>query len=247
MAYDSKYDYTLKQLQAQLTAQLEQEQAEIASQQEFSEFMRDQQTSLLAEQAGGRQRAAEAFQQVLAPAFQGTLGRLGRLTAQQAQDVEAQLAGDTARQTAVGTIRRAAGGEDITGTAQNLAAAAGARGQSVSGLENVEAELATLGREAAAPVAYQLELDRILRPFQTQARSAEIARTVAGTQAAGVQAQAQALGGLSQLQAGPVDVLANLYGQSAGAFRPVAGGEDVIAAQFGDYGYEVPFGLGAFV
>ena len=247
MVYRPEYDRTLKELQAQLTAQLEQEQAQIASQQEFSEFMRGQQRGLLEEQAGRRTAVAETFQRDIQPKFQETLGNLLGVTAEQAASVEQNLAGDVARQTARRVIGRAAAGEDITGAAGNLAEAARVRGEPVRGLGTVEAELGALAQEAAAPVAYQMELDRIVRPFRTQARSAQIAQTVAGTEAALIQGQAQALGGLTQLQAGPVDVLANLYGQTAGAFQPVAGGEDVISAQFADYGYETPFGLGAFI
>lgn len=244
MVYMPQYDYNLSQLQAQLTAQLEQEQADIQAQQQFSEFMRGTQADLLREQGEGRTRAVEAYRGTLGPAFQESLGRLTELTTQQAADIEEQLASDPSRQVAMDTIRRAAAGEDISGVEQNLRQAANVRGGAVRGLGRVGSELAALAQETAAPLAYQMELDRILRPFQTQARSAEIAGTVAGTAAQSVSAQAQAVGGLMGLESGPISTLAGLYGQQAGAYAPVAGGEDVISAQFGDYGYRRPFSLG---
>jgi len=247
MVYMPQYDYNLSQLQAQLTTQLAQEQAEIQSQQQFREFMQGTQADLLTEQGEGRLRASEAYRETLGPAFQQSLGNLTQLTTQQAADTEARLAADPARQVAMDTIRRAAAGEDIAGTGENMQAAADVRGEAVRGLGKVGSELAALSQEAAAPVAYQMELDRILRPFQTQAKSAQIAQTVAGTQSQALQAQAGALGGLMSLEAGPISTLAGLYGQQAGAYQPVAGGEDVISAQFGDYGYQTPFGIGGLL
>jgi hypothetical protein len=241
--YLPQYDYNLSQLQAQLTAQLEQEQADIEAQQQFSEFMRGTQADLLAEQGEGRARASETYRETLGPAFQQALGNLTQLTTQQAADTEQRLAGDPARQVAMDTIRRAAAGEDIAGTGENMQVAADVRGEAVRGLGKVGSELAALSQEAAAPLAYQMELDRILRPFQTQAKSAKIAQTVAGTQSGAMEAQASALGGLMGLEAGPISTLAGLYGQQAGAFQPVAGGKGVIEAQFHDYGYRRPFAL----
>lgn len=245
--YRSEYDKTLKELQAQLTAQLEQEQAEIASRQQFSEFMQGRQGELLEEQSQRRATTTEAFQEQIGPKFQQMLGNILGTTADQAAGIEQRLAGDTARQTARRVIGRAAAGEDITGAEASLDTAARARGERSRGLGGIEAELGTLAQQAAAPVAYKMELDRIVRPFRTQAQSAQIAQTVAGTQSALMQGQAKALGGLTRLQAGPVDVLANLYGQTSGAYRPVAGGEDVVQAQYGDYGYQAPFGIGSLI
>lgn len=236
-SYVPSKDLTLAQLQAQLTSQLEQEKTELGSQQELREFAAQTTAELLQEQGEGRRRALEAYKKTVQPRFIEALGQTQGATARRAAEIEAALAADPARQAAMGTIRQAASGAGIAAEERNLASAAAVRGATPRGGDT---SLALLAQEAAAPMDYAQRIRSALRPFETQAREAQIAQTVARTQAQNVRAQTQALSGLMAAETGDISTLANLYGQTAQA--PPAGSEAVIESMFGSYGYESPFG-----
>jgi len=244
MAWYAEYDKTLEQLQKQLAAQLEQEKAQYAASEGLSEFMREKQGELLTEQGEARQGAATKFGEVLQPAFQNTLQQVQSLSAGIARDTEVGLQQDPGYRTAMDTINAAGSGEGISGAIESGREASTVRGSGGHGMEAVERELALNVQRQAAPLAIQKQIEGTLRPFQTQAAQAGIAKTLAQTEQMGVGAQAQSLSSLLRTEANPIEALSGLYGQHAGSFAQPAGSTSAIKAGYADYGYEPPFGLG---
>jgi hypothetical protein len=238
--YEPTYDLSLAKIHSQFSSQLAQREAGIQTEQDFQTFMSGTMQGLLDEQNVARGKAQSHFSDVLQPAFMNTLGGVMTKSAGLAQETEANLAGDPARQAAVGTIRQAASGEGISGFAEHLTQAGGVRGEEGMVAPGLEGELALLSQEAAAPVAYGMELQDILRPFQTQTTEAGTMAQIAETQSGMVKAQAGSLAALTEFEASPVGVLAGMYGGSAGAFKDPSGSQSAIDALFADPGYVNP-------
>ena len=244
MAWYSEYDKTLEQLQKQLSAQLAQEQAQFETSEGLSEFMKEKQGELLTEQGEARQGAADKYFDTIQPAFQNTLQQVSGITTGIARDTEMGLQNDPGYRTAMDTINAAGAGEGIAGVVEAGEKATSIRGSGGHGMEAIQEELALNIQKHAAPLAIQKKIEGTLRPFQTQAAQAGIAKTAAQTEQLGVGAQAQSLAGLIGSEANPIGALAGLYGQQAGAYAQPAGSSAAITAGYADYGYKAPFGLG---
>jgi len=245
MAWYAEYDRTLEQLQKQLEAQIQQEQATYEASEGLTAFMQAKQGELLTEQGEARQTAASNFFGTVQPAFANTLQSLQGTTAQIAQDTELNLQTDPNYRTAMDTIAQAASGGGIADVMGAGATASAVRGSGGHGMEAIEQELALNIQRQAAPLMIQKKIEQTLRPFQTQAAQAGIAKTLAQTEAGAVGAQVQSLSSLVGAEANPVGALAGLYGRQAGAYAQPAGSVDAITAGYADYGYEAPFGLGS--
>jgi len=247
--YMPEYDVTLQKLQQELAAQLEQQKAELMSQQELKNFMREKQGELLEEQRTQREAAASKYQQVIRPAFERTVADVQAIASQGALSTEAALQADEGYQTAMNTIRRAAAGKDIADAGIAAREAGGARGETLRGVGDITKQLAMSTQQFAAPLILQKNLEAQIRPFQTEAQLANIAASVAETQQAGVAGQAGSLAGLVRAEAAPSGVLAGLYGQNAGAYAGVPGSLEAIAAGNIDFGASLwgPTSFGAGV
>ncbi|RLC87837.1 MAG: hypothetical protein DRJ03_04635 [Chloroflexi bacterium] len=240
MAWDPRYDMTLKNIQAQLEGQLAQRQSEIDAQQSFQEFTGGKISELLQGQGEARLGAISNYKTTLRQGFVDKMNQMTAMSTGSARDTISRMEADPARQAAMGTLQQAASGQGIARVDEHAASALGARGMGGMDLSRVSAGLNTSAQGIAAPLVYQEELKNVMRPFDLQAQEAQTMNTIAQTNAASVQAQAGSLAGLMQYEAGPTSVLSSLYGQSAGAYKPPAVSQGAIDARFDDYGYVNP-------
>lgn len=233
-------DVTLKNLQSQLEAQLKQREAEIEARQDFQRFTGGKISEFLQEQGEARLGAISNYKTVLRQNYIDKINTMKAMSTGRAQEIIEGLEGDPARQVAVGTIQEAAMGGDIARVSEHGEVAASARGMATLDLSDLSEDLSTSAQEVAAPLAFQMEMENILRPFELQAREAQTMNVVSQTSAAGTEAQARSLASLMEYEAGPVNVLSSLFGQYSGAYMPPGVSEDVAAARFGTYGYQSP-------
>jgi hypothetical protein len=241
--YDPFNDLSLSTLTAQLNAQLKQTESEIQTSQDFQRFVSGTMEGLIGDQQNAQLSARDKYMSVIQPAFMNALGMTQTMSAEMAGGVEERLAADPARQTAVGTIRDAASGVDISAFDSRLAEAAAMRGEAGISAGSLRQGLVSEIQGTAAPMAYQMELADVVRPFQNQAAYAGVMATTAKNDAIMLGAEAQSLAGLTALETSDISTLASLYGVSAPAFKDSSQSSDVVNALFSDYGYTNPLSV----